>query len=197
MRSEGGDILNLFDRFILTLYSLALTILSVIVMAVTIQLIPYQVALANLEAVYNVGNFRYTYFAVALIFFLISIKFLFQGFRFRDKRGKAKKDAIAQHTEIGQVRITNQTLDSIILKAARRVRGVREAKNTVITDETGTTIVLKLAVDGETPIPKIVEEAQKNVKEQVEKIVGVEARQVDVKITEVAQQTSPRLSRVE
>ncbi|RKD25579.1 hypothetical protein BEP19_01140 [Ammoniphilus oxalaticus] len=190
--------MNLFDRFILTLYSLALTIVSVVVMAVTVQIVPYRLVLENLQAVYSVGNIRYTYFTVAFIFFLISLKFLFQGFRVRGKRdSKTGKAAIAQNTEIGQVRISTNTLDSIILKATRRVRGVREAKSTVTTDETGTTILLQVAVDGETSIPTIVEETQKNVKEQVEKIVGIEVRQIDVKITEVAQQASTRLSRVE
>jgi len=189
--------LNLFDRFILTLYSLALTILSVVVMAVTIGIVPYELAMANLQAVYEVGNLRYTYFAVAVIFFLISLKFLLQGFRFKGGKERKSKGDIAKTTDYGQVRITVNTLDSIALKATRRVRGVREAKNTITTDETGTIILIQVSVDGETPIPSIVEEVQKNVKEQVEKIVGIDVKHIDVKITEVAQQPSNRLSRVE
>lgn len=189
--------MNLFDRFILTLYSLALTILSVVVVAVTVNIIPYDVALANLQSVYDVGNLRYTYFVVAVIFFLISLKFLFQGFRFKSGKETKSKAAIAQTTDYGHVSITINTLDSIALKTTRRVRGVREAKNTITSDDTGTSILVQVSVDGETSIPTIVEEIQKNVKEQVEKIVGIDVKHVDVKITEVAQQPANRLSRVE
>lgn len=187
--------MNLFDRFILTLYSLALTVLSVIVMAAAAGFIPYSLVQSNLQTIYDSGEIRYAYLAVAFIFFLISLKFLLPGFRPKQERGQ--REAISQMTHLGHVSITTNTIDSIALKSARRVRGVREVKNVIKSDETGTSILLKVAVDGETPIPTLVEELQKNVKEQVEAIIGIEVKQIDVKITEVAQQPSTRLSRVE
>lgn len=189
--------MNLFDRFILTLYSLALTILSVVVMALTLGIISFELALTNLQAIYEVGHLRYTYFIAALIFFLISLKFLFLGFRSQKNKEKVGKEAIAETTSYGRVSISSSTIDSITLKATRKVRGVQEAKNTISTDETGTSIFLRVSVDGETPIPTIVEEIQKNVTEQIEKIVGMKVKQVDVKITEVSGPPSTRLSRVE
>ncbi len=187
--------MNLFDRFILTLYSLALTVLSVIVMAAAAGFIPYSLVQSNLQAIYDSGEIRYAYLAVAFIFFLISLKFLLPGFR--PKQERRHREAISQMTPLGHVSITTNTIDSIALKSARRVRGVREVKNVIKSDETGTSILLKVAVDGETPIPTLVEELQKNVKEQIEAIIGIEVKQIDVKITEVAQQPSTRLSRVE
>lgn len=187
--------MNLFDRFILTLYSLALTVLSVAVMAAAAGFIPYSIVEANVQAIYDSGEIRYAYLAVAFIFFLISLKFLLPGFR--PKQDRVHKEAISQMMPLGHVSISTNTIDSIALKSARRVRGVREVKNVIKSDETGTSILLKVAVDGETPIPTLVEELQKNVKEQVEAIIGIAVKQIDVKITEVAQQPSTRLSRVE
>jgi uncharacterized alkaline shock family protein YloU len=187
---------NLFDRFILTLYSLALTILSVVAVAVFLRLIPMDIVQLNFQAIYESEQPRYAYLAVSVIFFLISLKFLLQGFRSR--KGGESASAIAQRTDLGHVSISLNTLESISLKAARRVRGVREVKSIIHADQTGTSITLKATVDGETPIPGIVDDIQKAVKQQVEQIVGMEVKEVDVKITEVAQQQlSPRLSRVE
>lgn len=187
--------MNLFDRLILSLYSLALTVISLIVIAAAMNLIPYEVVQANILSVYEAETMRYAYLGAAIVFFLISLKFLLQGFR----RGKDRRqlEAISQRTDWGHVSITVNTIESIALKASRRVRGVRDVKSVIRTDETGTSILMKCSVDGETPVPGIVEEVQKGVKEQVEAIIGMDVKQVDVKITEVAQQPTTRLSRVE
>ncbi|WP_164984937.1 alkaline shock response membrane anchor protein AmaP [Ammoniphilus sp. CFH 90114] len=188
--------MNLFDRLILSLYSLALTILSVMVIAASLHLIPYELVQSNILAVYEADNMRYAYLGVAVIFFLISLKFLLQGFR--RVKDRSHTEAIAQRTDWGHVSISVSTIESVALKAARRVRGVREVKSVIKSDETGTSILMKVSIDGDTPVPSIVEEVQKGVKEQVEAIIGIEIKQVDVKITEVAQQSSTtRLSRVE
>ncbi|HJV44450.1 MAG TPA: alkaline shock response membrane anchor protein AmaP [Bacillota bacterium] len=188
--------MNLFDRFILTLYSLALTILSVIAIAVFMRLISLELIQLNLQVIYEFDQPRYAYLAVSVIFFLISLKFLLQGFR--RSKGHESATVISQTTDIGHVTISLNTIESIALKAARRIRGVRDVKSVVKANETGTSIVLKAAVDGETPIQGIIDEIQKAVKHQIEKIVGIEIKEVDVLITEVAQQQlTPRLSRVE
>lgn len=187
--------MNLFDRLILSLYSLALTILSIIVIAAALNLIPYELVQSNILAVYEAENMRYAYLGAAIVFFLISLKFLLQGFRRGKDRSQA--EAISQRTDIGHVSITVNTIESVALKAARKVRGVREVKSIIRSDDTGTSILMKASVDGETPVPTIVEEIQRGVKDQVESIIGMAIKQVDVKITEVAQQPSTRLSRVE
>ena len=89
------------------------------------------------------------------------------------------------------------TLESVALKASRKIRGVKEVKALIRTDETGTSILLKVSVDGDTPIPSIVEELQTAVKKQLQSIIGIEIKEVNVKVTEVSHQQTARLSRVE
>ncbi|MBP1934184.1 alkaline shock response membrane anchor protein AmaP [Ammoniphilus resinae] len=187
--------MNLFDRMILTLYSLALTVLSIGAIAVLLRLIPWEVVSSQMEMIYYAGEMRYAYLVVAIIFFLMSLKFLFQGFK---RSNDPTSNSIFQRTDLGNVSISVATMDTIALKAARRVRGVREVKTSIKADETGTSIVLKVSVDGETPIPEIINDIQKAVKQQVETVVGIEVKEVDVKVTEVANnQHAARLSRVE
>jgi uncharacterized alkaline shock family protein YloU len=187
--------LNLLERFILTLYSLTLIVLSGIVMAASLNFIPYTLVQANLEAFYQAGSLRYAYLIGAFILFLISLNFLFHGFK--RKTDRSTKTAVSQRTDVGDVSITMNTLESIALKASRKIRGVKEVKANIRTNETGTSILLKVSVDGDTPIPSIVEELQNAVKKQLELIIGIEIKEVNVKVTEVSHQQTARLSRVE
>jgi uncharacterized alkaline shock family protein YloU len=177
--------MNLFDRFILTIYSLALTILSVIVLAASLHIVSFETALSTLQAIYELDTVRYAYAVAALIFFLISLKFLFQGFRL--KKNRAAHEAIVNQTELGGVSISLTTIEAIALKASRKIRGVKDVKAIIKANEAGTSVLLKLSVDGETPIPGIVDGLQKSVKGQIESVVGMEIREVDVKVVEVAQ----------
>jgi uncharacterized alkaline shock family protein YloU len=180
-----GKMMNLFDRFILTIYSLALTILSVIVLAASLHIVSFETALSTLQAIYELDTVRYAYAVAALIFFLISLKFLFQGFRM--KKNRAAHEAIVNQTELGGVSISLTTIEAIALKASRKIRGVKDVKAIIKANEAGTSVLLKLSVDGETPIPGIVDGLQKSVKGQIESVVGMEIREVDVKVVEVAQ----------
>jgi uncharacterized alkaline shock family protein YloU len=182
---KGEMEMNLFDRFILTIYSLALTILSVIVLAASLHIVSFETALSTLQAIYELDTVRYAYAVAALIFFLISLKFLFQGFR-RNK-DRAAHAAIANQTELGGVSISLAAIEAIALKASRKIRGVKDVKAVIKANEAGTSVLLKLTVDGETPIPGIVDGLQKSVKGQIESVVGLEIRDVDVKVAEVAQ----------
>ena len=91
--------MNLLERFILTLYSLALIVLSVIVMAGSLNFIPYSLVQANLEAFYQAGNVRYAYLVGGLILFLISLNFLFHGFK--KKADRSKGTAVSHRTDFG------------------------------------------------------------------------------------------------
>jgi uncharacterized alkaline shock family protein YloU len=54
--------------------------------------------------------------------------------------------------------------------------------------ESGNIITLRVSVDGETPLPELTQKLQQDVKDQVEGIAGVVISEVQVVVTEVAQQ---------
>lgn len=175
--------MNLFDRFILTIYSFALIILSGIAIAATSGLLSPDVFRPYLDEMLAGTNLAYL--IVAIIFLIVSLRFFFSSFR----RSKTKVErGIRQRGDLGDVHITMQTIQTIAERAARRVKGVRGIKTAVKSLESGNIIALRISVDGETPLPELTQKLQQDVKDQVEGIAGVVISEVSVIVTEVAQQ---------
>jgi uncharacterized alkaline shock family protein YloU len=188
---------NLFDRLILTLYSLALIVISLFVMATSLNLISSDYIANAIEEIYSSSQVGLTYFVAAAIFFLISLKFLFTSVRGRGERSHTG-GSVHSPTEYGDVKITLETIESIAVSAARRIRGIRDLKARVRTGDNKTSIHVKVTVDGETSIPSLVEQVQQVIKERVETIAGLAISEVTVLVSEVAQPgTGARVRRVE
>lgn len=180
---KGEVLVNLFDRFILTIYSFALIVLSCIAIAATSGLISQDFFRPYVDQMLAGTNI--TYLIVAIIFLVVSLRFFFSSFR--SNKPKVER-GIRQRSDLGEVNITIQTIQTIAERAARRVKGVRDMKTTVKALESGNIITLRVSVDGETPLPELTQKLQADVKEQVEGIAGVVISEVTIVVTEVAQQ---------
>lgn len=175
--------MNLFDRFILTIYSFALIVLSCVMIVATSGLISPEVFRPYVEQMLAGTNL--SYLIVAVIFLIVSLRFFFSSLRFR----KQKADrGIRQRSDLGEINISISTIQAIAERAARRVKGVCGLRTTVKVLESGTMITLRISVDGDTPIPELTGKLQNEVKEQVERISGLLISEVAVVVTEVAQQ---------
>jgi len=182
--------MNLFDRFILTIYSFALIVISALGIGVALRLIPQATIQSIIADMYAGTISNIPYLAVLVIFLLISLRFFFTAFTTRKNR---KEKGIRQRSEFGEIHITLQTIQSIAERAARKIKGVRELKTLVKALDSGNLIHLRLTFDGETPLPEMTQRLQHEVKSQVEAITGVEITEVSVVITEVAPQDQPPL----
>ena len=102
-----------------------------------------------------------------------------------------------RNSEIGEIRISADALENIATKASSRIKGVREQKVRVrIENGDAVSVVAKIAVDGETPIPQLSEEIQLNIKESIEKIAGINVERVHVVVANVGSAAN-RKARVE
>ncbi len=188
--------LNLFDRFILTIYSLALIVISIAALGILLNYIPLAVVQDTVADIYGSTAVHIPYVIVVVIFFLISLRFFFGSFIPQKSR---QEKAIRQRGEYGEVHITLNTIQSIAERVARKVKGVRELRTTVKALESGNIISLRVTVDGETSIPEMTQALQYEVKTNVETIAGVDITEVKVIVAEVVTQDTPpvRTRRVE
>ncbi|UFJ42912.1 alkaline shock response membrane anchor protein AmaP [Brevibacillus humidisoli] len=175
--------MNLFDRFILTIYSLVLIVLSLIAIGVFSNVIHRSWVDLFFTDIYGSTTMNLPYLIVAVVFLVISIRFFFSGFRGRRIR---EDKAIYQRNDYGHVSISLETIRAIAERAAKKVRGVRELKTQVTTKDLGNIISLRLSFDGETPLPELTQNLQAEVKARVEAITGLEIAEVSVKVIEVA-----------
>lgn len=187
--------MNLLDRFILTLYSFALLVLSLLFMVVTLNLIPFVWVQSFLEGLYSSTNLSILSFVVGAIFFLVSLRFLFAGSL--GGLRSSQPQAVRSSNEFGDMEITLDTLESLAIRAAKRVRGVRELKARVRSLESGASVKVRTFVDGDIPIPALIEQVQQSIKEHVEQISGVHIIEVTVLVSDVYKGNAPKGRRVE
>src|SRR5690606_37300612 len=130
----------------------------------------------------------------AIVLVLISIRLFYLAVR----RTSGKLPSIDRMTEYGGVKISFDTIRSLSLKAASRIKGLSDVKTRIRLTDMGVEIDLRAAVDGHTSIPPLTEELQRTVKSHVEEMTGIPVASVGVFISNVAASPSPLFkSRVE
>jgi uncharacterized alkaline shock family protein YloU len=177
---------KILDRLLLFIYSLSIGIISVIAILLLTSAVPVSLSSTDKNTLYI------TVLVVAVVLFLLSIRFFYISVR----RDRASLPSIDQRTEYGDIQISVDTIENLSYKAASRVRGVRDVKTRIRVSESGLEINVRALVDGESAIPPLTEEVQKQVHDQVEQITGIPVSYVSVYIANLVQ--SPVIkSRVE
>ncbi len=104
--------------------------------------------------------------AVVLFIFSVAIMFLCSG-------RHAVVSTIIRSTEHGNIRVSLDTIDSIVLKTVKSISSVRDAKINSVNTETGLVINIRVALMNNSVIPEITSDIQSTVKEHVESMVGL------------------------
>lgn len=171
------------DKLLLFLYSISTLILAGVGLAVSLEWVAPAFAESFVQALYQMGPVKYGAITVCAILFLLSLRFLFLSLR----RSRERSGSIDQRTDFGDIRISLETVENLSLKAANRVRGVKDLRARVRVDNSGLDIQLRSVIDGESSIPQLTEEMQRGVKEHVEDITGIPVASVTVYVANVVQ----------
>lgn len=163
---------KILDRLLLFIYSLSIGILSVFAVLLLTQTVPLDLNVAQQRPIYIAA------WVVVVVLFLLSIRFFYISVR----RDRGSMSSIDQRTEYGDIQISVDTIENLSYKAASRVRGIKEVKTRIRITESGLEIVVRALVDGETSIPVLTEEVQKQVHDHVEDITGIPVSYVSVYI---------------
>lgn len=177
---------KILDRLLLFIYSLCIGVLSVAAILFLTDAIPFN------SGDYEGNTYLTAAIAVAAVLFLISIRFLYISLR----RDRGTLPSIDQRTEFGDIQISVETIENLAYKAAARIRGVREIKTRIRVSEAGLEIHIRALVDGETAIPPLTEEMQKQVHDYVQEITGIPVAYVSVYIANLVHSPAVK-SRVE
>ncbi|SHE45609.1 Uncharacterized conserved protein YloU, alkaline shock protein (Asp23) family [Seinonella peptonophila] len=174
--------MRLLDRSLLLLTSVIVGFLAIFVawaayMPSLIEKTPFQ---------FLEGDFQMQVIVaiIAVLLFLLALRLLWVSVS-RSRRGAVGVD---HETEIGQVRISIETLESLARKAADRIKGIREltARVHLHADTGAVHIGFRITVDGDRPFLELSNELQTTVKNQVETIAGIDVDDVSVNIIQTA-----------
>ena len=167
--------MNIFFRVLLAIYAFCLTIASLFAMFVTVNQQMFDGTVVFMGRVLLNPNVAAAAFVVELIFFVLSVVFLLSGFK-----SDIEKKSISKITNIGEIRIALNTIESIALSAARRGGSVKETKACVLKDGENVSITMKIVVMPDVNIPSLSEELQERIKKMVEDNTGVTVNQVSI-----------------
>ncbi len=172
------------DKVLLFFYTIAILILTTFGIAVAAGAVDLRVIdpESATVAAYIIGAFL----------LLASLRLLYLAL----KRSKGGAPSIDQRNEYGDIRISIETVENLALKAASRIRGIRDLRSRVRVTDAGLEISIRSVVDGETSIPALTEEVQSSVKQLVEEITGIPVAFVSVYVANISH-TSTFKSRVE
>jgi uncharacterized alkaline shock family protein YloU len=172
--------LGFIDSIILTIYTLALMVIS---------------ALLTVGAMFP-GRFRphlwiedllasprgqWTMGLTGLVFFIVSLRLIFLAFR---RQGGGHP--VVHESELGEVRISLDAVENLVKKTARSIKGVREIKAVVTHGKDGLHATLKGTISPEVSIPEVSEEIQTAVRQYVKRVVGVEMNDIRLEVENIA-----------
>lgn len=173
--------MNILDRIMLTLYTLAVAALSLLVFGASIGF-PQGFYSAELGALFT----QWEAILVALFFFVVSVRFLLSGIR----RERPSRAAVTHQGELGDVRISLNAIRNLAQRTVLGVRGVHTAKVRVQLAEKGLELTIELAVTQDSNIPALTAQVQETVRKHIEACTGVGVLAVRVLVVEMAPASS-------
>lgn len=181
--------MDILSRFILTFYAFFVTVLSMIAMSITLRLDVFRKVTYFLEK-NVVCHSRYTLvsFVIELFFFCTGIVFLLSGLK-----NSKRKSAIVRDTQFGQVRISLDTIESIVLGTVRKMPFVRESKVYVENREGKLFIVIKVIIAMDVNIPTLVDEVQQKSKSAIESNTDIEVDRIHVVVDNISSLSKARV----
>lgn len=177
----------LLDRALLALFAFIVAILAGIFLAV---IAGWSVPLDLLEISLLNNNYRILAGGVALILFLLALRFLGGGLRLASP-GEGR--AVIKAADLGVVSISLPALENLVTRAARQVKGVREIRPRLRYGPEGLAISLNITVNPDHNLPEMAAELQAKVREYVAATAGLEVAEVQVRINGIFQEGQRRV----
>ncbi len=180
--------MNLLEKIIFFFYNLVIAVLAVLFIVVSLRLVPLDTIGFYFHAFYNSGmQTQLNNLLIGLIFFFVSLRFIFITFQ---KNSKEQSSTINYSTEIGDVKISVEAIETMATRTGRQIPGVRELVAKVVPTEFGAKIALKVSLDPDTSIPETSDKLQAEVKQYVERLSGIKIEKVLVVVKDVLQKAA-------
>ncbi|HHX78051.1 MAG TPA: alkaline shock response membrane anchor protein AmaP [Firmicutes bacterium] len=165
------------ERGISLLYILLVMLISALFIGLTAPLSFFDGLRTSFSLIFN--NWIYTV-AAAAIFILtlyLALQLLF---------AENKVRFLAKQGEMGEYRISFNTFETLVLHAAKLVKGIKDARTQISLEGNGLLVFLKITAAADNNLPELVNNIQSSVKEHVEKISGVTVAEVNVFVDNIA-----------
>lgn len=162
-----------FDRGLLALYSLALTIALILAVLILAGWPPPGV---NPDLLWQRPDVTFT---------LLGLFILAGAYLFWTAVRPRKKQSIVHEGALGQVRIALTAIEELVEKVVAQQAGVREVKARVVTVAAGIGINVRVAVTPDVSVPEISGLIQEQVRQKVLAVTGVSVQEVRLLVSSI------------
>jgi len=168
--------MSTLNRILFFFYMFLMIVMLAVFFAMSVGIWPLQDLAANIDL------YRLPWLALlSALMLIISFKYLFLSII------PAKvQSTLLRNTDMGMIRISVNTLDSIAQKAVRSFSEVKDVKTDVIPESDGVRVRVILFILPEVNIPELTFAVQTKVKKQIEDIAGIVAKEVQVYVENVS-----------
>jgi uncharacterized alkaline shock family protein YloU len=168
--------MNIIFRILLAFYAFCLTVISIIAMIITLNPRVFQKTTDFvMESILPNRVSSILMFIIEVIFFGLSLMFLLSGVR-----SEKNKKSISKYNSVGELKISLNAIESIVLAASRKINGVKDTKAYISKEGSHVSIYVKTIVMPEMNIPALMEDVQLKVKKSVEETSGIVVNDVRV-----------------
>ncbi len=120
-----------------------------------------------------------------LVFLIVGLAILGVSFKGANKEDGKKVKSIIQYNERGEINISFQAIENMVLRVSRDIHGIKETSTKVSVTEQGMVIELHVKVLPDLQIPPLAAELQGKIKEYVEDKTGMPVNEVSVSVENI------------
>lgn len=164
------------DRILLTILVLIVMLFSLGLLAASIGIIPEE-DIGSIFSVAVSGSSAIIMTVIAVILFIAGLRLLVACLI-----PPKSQSTILASTELGVIRVSVTTLDTLTQKAVHSFQEVKNVKSVVLPDADGARVQLKITVLPDVSMPELTRTIQSSVKEYVESLSGIYVKEVQVYI---------------
>lgn len=124
---------------------------------------------------------------IAIALLVIALLSLFSSLKIQTR----PSSITIQNTLVGQVSITVPALKVIIMKAIKKVEGVKEVKSSVSSDPQGLIVNLHIMIEPELSVPDTTKSIQNIVKQYIEEIGGLPVAEIKILVDDFGTTNKP------
>jgi len=177
--------MNTVDRLLLLVFSMVVAIFSFSLLLLALPFIP-----AKYVEVLRLFIFQSNSMALlAIILLLLALKFVFKS----TESGNNCSSYISKETEIGQIRISYNTIKTLALSSINGIKEIKEAKAQINNKNGEVSIIISASFSTGAIIPQIAKDMQKKVKDMIETTTEVNVKEVLVFVEETNNSSKRRV----
>jgi Uncharacterized protein conserved in bacteria len=176
--------MKVWERLVSLLAGIILGVISIVFF-----LLAFRQASVILEHLGNLTTKEQLWaFGVALVSLVLAFFAVKMALRIR-----REEKTIINQTQFGEIRIAVSAVESLALRAAKKIKGVKDAHVGIRADLTGLDIFIEITVNPDLNIPQTTEEIRAKVDEYIFETVGIRVNSVKVLVTRVAGEIRARV----